>query len=1473
MSTPQEDRKQELNDELNAPLDAIADVGIDKPHEMLDEAVKAKVISEEVKDKIQTEMPGHTLLFQKNLAVERKSQIDKVAVRRAFVLTYGKFMLEADNELKKPDSVLMMALEKVVKFPVDRKLGLKGRTELEAAAAQLDKVRYSRKANEYANDQYMDRSIQIEEAKDRKTELEEGIVNLETAHESFGKLDISSELDKKMSHLEEAYNIQEEFEVGELEERRLELHDERRKTLEVVGKYIEIAFSLRWTLVDLRNSVKEHVDDDDELKQIDDLIKAFDELGDRSNFDSDGFQTFLQSNLKPVLDKLHPAYLKKLGGVISPTLHVGYANPEVNKDLKTLSRLTDQLRKDPYISVDLEAIGHIDSELERLGELGGRDIDKNLAEEIGDLHKDLDRFDGDIREFREAIVDYFGFDQNFSQAIQNKCDEYLTVYGDFQWDPVADLDYKHFRDFVENSYKSFIEDIVQILNSTLDRREDTLDSNKADLVALKAQSGIFQRYAESGLHAELRDSVDRDLLGANKKMVEVLEKHESKESDRRHIVALNQARVELEAHKDLLKEKSDELKLILEELDEVLTEKGKIDHKTDDIGMEMKALIEEKEEIARNIDRAEKLVAANTGSNEEKFAAASIKVNLEKLEAAKEQIRTLNQKMYFHIRDQKEKGSRLQKGKRALEEEITVLEESIEQAVSVVRSLGGDKDSKTTVGNLGKLEEEIEALNKQVVVAEAELKALDDLTPENRLIEDAFSGLRFEDGVIKVRGFETNFEHVAKQLDESRAHFASPTNIPEMRKAHLDLKNQLDQSGEGEDAVEKIMIRRGIDKNLGIQTQLTKIAQLIKSNDSAIRSNNDPPAAQIEKILGELKRKWDKDHGDGPEFEREDEEKKIRDPYQARRDEFTRQNAELDDLQKYLQGVNEQSKVLHENMRKTVDYLEIAHKAEIGVEYEEGKNLDIPLIVKGFNGIDLKSRQFKPEQLTALYSEFRGYFDRDSNVVTLVTQLREAQADVAASTNLTDAEAAKKLVHAIVAKQYPDLPIEEQQKVASAVLADDIQTIQTEQSYEELAEGHHAELADTVNMVGVQGRLVNFKYTEGDKDHQPFKGLTPKDFASWERMEKLFDIGKLNYQNGFFALAAFEIFSNEGDGKASKQSVELRKKLRLVLADELGVDERMDEAGVNRIIDDAFNEQMEKAIPLVQEYFKEYGENSTEWKQYKVNELQMRLQIYDEQLKLGKIDQTIYKLKCDQVYEEARAYDVADRFTQSSVVGGFWNSKHSQWMRDKGLEVGSYAARKAKAGIFEGGMLYLRGLVGGVKLAVTTTAQTILKAPVSILKNGGLLAISPLKWGVNLKRRTQNLINKGRNWFRKRKGKELKEKVEMWTPFSVGESVRKDLGRVGEYSKTKASKTWEGTKAAFGKVGGFWSKETWKSNAYKDRTDVDTASLEKQADELAKAGQGESIQVESSPYIDIDKYRVQLQELDKMTGVPDAQAA
>jgi len=311
MSTPQEDSQQGVEDELNAPLDAIAHIGIDKPHELLDEALKILLpdeIRKEIRDKIISEMPGHLLIFQKNLAIERKEAgSDKIAVRRAFQLTYGKFMLEADNDLKKPGSLFMETLERVTKFPIDKKLGLEGRVELEAAAARLNMAGSYKMADKYVIDKRKANGTKKDDAEAKRSELSKEKMALDKGTKATGEADITTLFEAKLDELEERQDLK-----IKAEDRLAFLEEEQEGLEEDLNAYKLEARVLKQRLVDLRDEMLVLMDLDNERQSIEGLIAKFDKLGLEKDFDYKAFKEFLDRDVKALLKRLAKRKLKKI---------------------------------------------------------------------------------------------------------------------------------------------------------------------------------------------------------------------------------------------------------------------------------------------------------------------------------------------------------------------------------------------------------------------------------------------------------------------------------------------------------------------------------------------------------------------------------------------------------------------------------------------------------------------------------------------------------------------------------------------------------------------------------------------------------------------------------------------------------------------------------------------------------------------------------------------------------------------------------------------------------------------------------------------------------------------------------------------------------------------------------------------------------------------------------------------------------
>ena len=212
----------------------------------------------------------------------------------------------------------------------------------------------------------------------------------------------------------------------------------------------------------------------------------------------------------------------------------------------------------------------------------------------------------------------------------------------------------------------------------------------------------------------------------------------------------------------------------------------------------------------------------------------------------------------------------------------------------------------------------------------------------------------------------------------------------------------------------------------------------------------------------------------------------------GKRDELTEKINKRQKQVKELVSLQSAAKSLHEAMKTFAQYA--AKLIELSV-ITKPSGVDIKVIMNNIESLDIDSPDFKCDDLSKIYKELEPYyktlkFDElddqfhetfarlEQDIKDAEENLKSLEKQREANTNLDDAVAAKKIVQAIVTEQYPDLPLEEQEKLAVSILADDVQTIQTEQSYQELAESGHAELLETANMVGVQGKLVNVKWLD-----------------------------------------------------------------------------------------------------------------------------------------------------------------------------------------------------------------------------------------------------------------------------------------------------------------------------------------------------------------------------------------------------------
>ncbi len=575
--------------------------------------------------------------------------------------------------------------------------------------------------------------------------------------------------------------------------------------------------------------------------------------------------------------------------------------------------------------------------------------------------------------------------------------------------------------------------------------------------------------------------------------------------------------------------------------------------------------------------------------------------------------------------------------------------------------------------------------------------------------------------------------------------------------------------------------------------------------------------------------------------------------------ERTRLAGELRGAEKELEtcdNVMAQAQALQAELKKVLDNM--AKAQDFGIVFGFLTAGDI----EKFKGFELKSDEFSPEAFKDFSVTISGFFNVPANVQKLSqdfdAQLAKSEDDVSSAKsaldkanaeskgmkNLSDTAAAKKIISGLLLTQFPDMSATDLDKLATMVLSQDLAKIQNADTYDEIARKGSARALDIATQAGFKAKLIEFKYMTGEKTVQPFKGLKPEDFSDWPKIERLFKIGKIDHENGFFVLAAFEKFVA---GVPSIQSVQIEKKLKGLLAKKLGVSERMDEAGVVQIVNEAFDEQLDNVRPLVEAYFDHYDANRESWDARKVEELNVKGQMLAEEYKLGKIDQAQYDKRLAELTEEAKEFGLIDKvnFVESSLLADYFNSPDSEWLRSIGHGVKEWAKGKSIGIGKSAASLTGFAALGAAKLAGSLAYQTAM-APFRLLKYPWMMTLGPV---VNL--------------FR----------TKPWTPLAdIKNAVVSDASRAAGYVAEKATGTVGGAAEKLKTVPvNKWKETEFKRVEYKDRAKLKLDDLEAKAKEFKEKGESTPVGIEGSPFINLDDYKGKIAKLDKI--ISDAKAA
>jgi hypothetical protein len=271
--------------------------------------------------------------------------------------------------------------------------------------------------------------------------------------------------------------------------------------------------------------------------------------------------------------------------------------------------------------------------------------------------------------------------------------------------------------------------------------------------------------------------------------------------------------------------------------------------------------------------------------------------------------------------------------------------------------------------------------------------------------------------------------------------------------------------------------------------------------------------------------------------------------------------------------------------------------------------------------------------------------------------------------------------------------------------------------------------------------------------------------------------------------------------------------------------------------------------PLVRTYFERHNKGAYEFTGNKVKELNIRMKKLQEEYRLEKISAEVFKKRKADLLKEAEEFGVAERieFSADSVVGDWFASKDSEWLRGTGDDVGKWFGAKGKGLGMSTLSTAVAGTWGATKLGASLTWQTVLM-PLRAVKYASLVAAKPLVGAINLFRRSK------------------------WTPLpGLRATVKNDLTRALAYTQETTVGT---AKRAYGTTGTNlkkgWEAAPDKHKSYKDRTKVNLEALDSDITEASARAKASAVEVADSPYLPLDKYVKELKELGFGAEVPKA---
>ncbi|MCX6734887.1 MAG: hypothetical protein NTZ25_03165 [Candidatus Peregrinibacteria bacterium] len=1391
-------------------LSSLEDIADTKPEEVLAKAVEINLIDVETKEAIDTSMKGHAEIFKKAL---EKSGTGPGAFKKAFRSVYGRFLMErgpkivkndegkdviAEGELEHENGDLMKVLDKVLKFKVDPKLGLKGRSELQAVVRRLKDVTAGQGVREKYNADIVKLAEDKAKHEAKKAELEPENAALVKANDITNGL---SRTDINLDELDEIdeHNDQVDDRIKFIKDDEGELQNELSNKQIDKGIYVSKIANLRNGLSEFRDTIAAYNFDASKISEIDNALNALELILTAGDFNYETWLLTLENTLKPLFKKINSrSYLKAEKSY--PDSKKAYGDEILRRQVEGLNFSEGILRSTlPLLSSYYDTHRELaDNTLQGSEFEAGKQENEAKKQEITEkVIGQLDESALEIEKLKNPEL------ESLVSGIGGKCDKYLSQLAALKANSAEDRP-ALIRAFINTVYKPFIAEIYADIAKSL-------SANTAELA--EAQK-FLNSYADEAKRL-------KDFKSPSLKLKEILERAFGVQKTSDEMKKLEDHHHHVEHTKaDLVEDKKyfggDDVKNIHKKYKELL---GSDDPSK--IGVDAASAREKKAAMDAKNEEKGKLEEVKTLFGEKKLGEVQDKfLELDGLLTG--YLLSGDGDFESKLADKKSEADLL-KGTVDNYEKTgkPLLVSNIQQEKANLNRLSADPkveeyQKEAVRETIRDLERELEKKEGEFTDSRSELKKLTVAISQLEKFKDTLKAFR-TDILDLARGCE-------KAIGLGVFDLGGATKVSKLKEI-VSLKNYFN----------------------GLNVNSIEDLGKLKSNYQTLSGGFSSISSAAEKTL--------KGAGYGI------------DEQQALNDES---------------GKIEKAKALYESLGPLVARLvkSAHHGVKLGAKPQEKKNKDAEGkvvmetekeaeerlahdIEKKFAALTKPDhKDFKVKDVAVFYNEYllpiigdeesRKVLNTNVNSAITVAEekVKKSEKDLKAakegnekSKDLSDAQAARKIIGALVAEQFPDLSPMDHNKLVTMILADDVATLLTDEGYEGLAQRATAEKSEAASFAGFRTKLLNFKYKEGDKVNQPFKGLKPEDFESWEKMDKLFTFGKLNYEKGTFVLAAFEDFDN---GTKSIQSVKLEKKLRALLAKKLGVDTHMDNAGIAKVVDDAFKAQMEKVRPIMKAHAEmAVGEKGKKARENKKNVLNMKYDDLNDQFKSGKITGAVYDHKLEALVKEAKESEVDVEFSADSVGAKYWNSPYAQWLKDKAHDAGSFVGKKAlAAGVFAPLKIAGKGVWGATKLGTALGFQTAL-LPVRAAKYPLLLAAKPLVGFINL--------------FRANK----------WTPLpGIRDSVKNDTARIMGYAKGKASGVMKGTaETVTSTVSGEWGKVKYADTKYEDRNKKKSGERAELMKIHEPKSDLEAIEVPDSPFVDLAKYKKQIDMVATALGI------